>query len=234
MTTTEERPETFAEFKDSFSYGSRTDLLFKFLKGLPEKDSADLLQDLLQLIGETTDDGDPSRLFQRVYEAQHLSYSGPGFKASWEYDDAPFTPLKKPVSEARIGLLTSTGHFAAGDDPEPFGVEDMTQAEATDRVSEFGKAAPELSAIPVDTSLEKTRVRHAGYDIRAAVEDRNICMPIDRLLEFEDSGVIGELASPAYSFVGLTSQIRLLKEVLPGWVATIREQRWDAALLVPI
>jgi hypothetical protein len=33
--------ETFAEFKDSFSYGSRTDLAFKFLKRLSPEDAAD-------------------------------------------------------------------------------------------------------------------------------------------------------------------------------------------------
>jgi hypothetical protein len=40
-------PETFAEFKTSFSYGSRTDLNFKFLKGLPEAEAAQFFQDLL-------------------------------------------------------------------------------------------------------------------------------------------------------------------------------------------
>lgn len=34
--------ESFEEFKDSFSYGSRNDLTFKFLKRLPPDDAAEL------------------------------------------------------------------------------------------------------------------------------------------------------------------------------------------------
>jgi hypothetical protein len=40
-------PESFEGFKNSFSYGSRTDMNFKFLKNLSEEDAAQFFQDLL-------------------------------------------------------------------------------------------------------------------------------------------------------------------------------------------
>jgi len=102
------------------------------------------------------------------------------------------------------------------------------------RINEYGRAKPFLSAVPVDVPAEELCVHQPGYDIRAAVEDRNTVMPIDRLKELEAEGVIGEFASTAYSFIGLTSQIRLKKEQAPAWAEKVLAEGWDAAVLVPI
>ena len=39
--------ETFAEIKNSFSYGKRSDMNFKFLKSLSEEDAGQFFQELL-------------------------------------------------------------------------------------------------------------------------------------------------------------------------------------------
>ena len=54
----------------------------------------------------------------------------------------------------------------------------MTQEEASDRIGEFLKAEPSLSAIPFETPEENLRVRHGGYDIRSAQADPNVVFPI--------------------------------------------------------
>ena len=41
------KPESFEDFKKSFSYGSRTDLNFKFLAKLSDDQAAKFFQDLL-------------------------------------------------------------------------------------------------------------------------------------------------------------------------------------------
>ena len=46
-------PETFESFKNSFSYGSRTDLNFKFLKTLSDEEAADFFQELLWKLGDS-------------------------------------------------------------------------------------------------------------------------------------------------------------------------------------
>jgi hypothetical protein len=138
------------------------------------------------------------------------------------------------VSESRIALLTTTGHFAEGDDPKPFGLDNLTQEQATWMTGDFGKADPVLSEIPITTSRADTRVRHGGYDIRAAEADRNSSLPIDRMIELADEGVIGEFVNPAYSFVGLASQLRLRKEIGPAWAAKAKAAGAQAAVLVPI
>ena len=159
------------------------------------------------------------------------SYTNPG---SWTYEDAPFTPLAKPLAESRLALITSTGHFVVGEDPEPFGVKDMTQEEAVRRIGDFLKAEPTITAIPMDILRDKLRARHGGYDIRGVQADPNVAFPVDRLRELAHEGLIGELLPNAYSFVGAAAQLRTPNHAGPKWVDLLKAQDVDAALLVPV
>lgn len=227
--------ETFEEFKNSFSYGSRSDLTFKFLKKLSPELAGVALQEILEAIGDSFDTGDISELHDLVIRWQTAAYLPPAeAHRTYVYDDAPFTPLAKPLAESRLGLMTSSGHFAEGDDPKPFGVEAMTQAEAVERIGEFLREAPVLSEIPRDIEPDRLVVRHGGYDIRSAVIDHNVSLPRDALLAAANSGRIGELADPLYSFPGAASQGRLRKRVLPGWIDALHDAAIDVLLLVPV
>lgn len=225
--------ESLEEFKNSFNYGSRSDLAFKFLKRVSVEEAAEFLQELLQRLGDTIDDGAADRLVQIAYEYQVRAHTGPAGERSPQYEQSPFAAPQRPLSESRLGLVTSSGHFVEGDDPRPFGVESMTQEEATRRILDFIRAAPQLSVIPTDTPTHRLRVRHGGYDIRAAQKDPNVIFPLDRLRELQAAGRIGHLAERAYSFVGATAQQRLLRETGPEWVERFKRDRLDAVLLVP-
>jgi hypothetical protein len=110
----------------------------------------------------------------------------------------------------------------------------MTQKEAIERISEFIKAEPQLSSIPIDTPQEKLRVRHGGYDIRATQANSNVTIPLEILGELAQAGHIGELVPEAFSFVGACSQVRLHKQTGPQWVEMLQQQAIDIALLVPV
>jgi hypothetical protein len=138
------------------------------------------------------------------------------------------------MREARLGLLTSSGHFLTGQDPEPFGVPHMTQEEAVRRVSEFLKTEPELSPVPVDTPPADLQVRHGGYDIRGAQADPEVVLPLKTLRELENEGRFGSLHDPAYTFVGAAAQRRLLKGAGPKWVNMFQAAQLDGVLLVPV
>jgi hypothetical protein len=222
--------ETFSELKNSFSYGSRSDLSFKFFKGLSDEEAAVFIKDLFTKVVAAMESGDWQPVAEHIIEGQKLSYNKPG---SFAYDDAPFIPLPKPLAELKLGLLTSSGHFVDGDDPRPFGAENMTQVEAAMRISEFTKAAPTLSTIPMDTPPESLRVRHGGYDIRGAAADPHVVLPLAHLQTLAAAGDIGELAENAYSFVGATAQTPLLKNSAPQWARMLKQQGIEAMLLVP-
>ena len=234
MTDIEPDPkaETLEEFKNSFSYGARSDLTFKFLKSLSPEDAGEFFRQLLGEVGRSLDHGEAGPIHQLIFDWQVRGYerSGP----SHEYDTAPFVAPAKPVSESKVGVLTSSGHFPAWDDPNPFGVENMTQAEAEARISEFMRDTPTLSAIPIDIDPGDLRVRHGGYDVRSVSHDPDVAFPLQTLIALQAEGVIGELSSPMYSFTGATSQGRLRKQALPGWIDRVKGDGIDVLLLVPV
>jgi len=110
----------------------------------------------------------------------------------------------------------------------------MTQAEAVERIQDFMKETPVLSAISRDADVAELRVRHGGYDIRSAVVDHNVAFPRDALVAAAKSGRIGSVADVLYSFPGATSQGRLRRKALPGWIEMIRSLDIDVLILVPV
>jgi hypothetical protein len=168
--------ESFDEFRKSFSYGSRSDLSFKFLSHLTDDAAANFIQEILRLLGEAYDTGELEPLVRLAYEAKVEPYT-PKETSRWAYDDGPFTPLGKPLDRSRLLLVTSSGHFPAGHDPEPFGRNGMTQADAVRHIEGFLREAPILSRIPEETPASKLRVRHPGYDIRSTERDPNVTFP---------------------------------------------------------
>jgi hypothetical protein len=227
--------ETLRSFADAFFYGSRSNLDMKFLRDLDVAEVGEFIEGLLRHLSTTLDDGDAGPLVELVIEWQRRAYTAHlDGKAAFAYDDIPIATMARPLAESRVALLTSSGHFVAGHDPQPLGVVDMTQAEAERRVGEFLREAPSLSDIPVDTPSDQIRVRHGGYPVAAAVSDHNVNLPLDALRALEDEGVIGEVHHVARSFVGATSQLRLRDGVAPEWAEILRAEQVDAVLLVPV
>lgn len=229
--------ETIEELRRSFFYGSRSNLDVKFLKDLDDAEFGSFVEELLGAVSATIDDGDPIGVIDALYRWQIQAYAGHlGDPADFphRHDDTPIATLDRPLSEARVALMTSSGHFVEGDDPEPFGEPAMTQAEAEARIGEFLREAPSLSAIPIDTPADRLRVRHGGYPVSAAAADHQVVLPLGHLRDLAADGIIGEAASTAYSFVGATSQVRLRRDVGPAWAEQLRDDEVDAVLLVPV
>ena len=230
----DETTESFDDFKNSFAYGSRNDLSFKFLKRLDGSEAAEFLRLILNEVGELFDGASPDRLLDLAYQWQVDAYQPrPDEKRPFTYDDKPFAPLGQELADTTLGLVTSSGHFVADEDPAPFGVANMTQLEATERIDDFLRATPELTAIPRDTPAASLRVRHPGYDIRSVSRDPGVAFPQGLLAEAERDGLIGGLADDSYSFVGACAQGRIKREA-PGWVERWKAARIEGLLLVPV
>jgi len=227
--------ETFRDFKDSFFYGTRTDLLFKALADLRTERAAEFFRRLLQEIGNSFDTGQWQEIINLVYEMQIEGYGHEGReRGAWSYETAPFARLPRPLSESTVALLSSGGHFVDGDDPSPFGVEDMSQETAVSRIRDFLRAEPELAEIPVDTPARRLHVRHPGYDVRGAARDPEVVLPIGALRKAETDGRIGRLHPTAFSFVGAAAQVPLRDRVAPGWAGRFRDAGIEAVLMVPV
>jgi hypothetical protein len=164
MTDPEPAAETLEEFAQSLSYGERSDLSFKFLARLGGPRIGDSLAQMLEAIGALFDTGDPMDLIELATRLQAEGYQSRPLTERYRYDEGPFTRSERPVSESQIALLTSSGHFATGNDPQPLGAQAMTQVEAEERIypvrrtsSRFVTADTTFAALsPITTSHSRS------------------------------------------------------------------------------
>lgn len=94
----------------------------------------------------------------------------------------PWTPLKKPLAEATIALVTTGGVHLCTD--RPFNI-----------VSDSS-----YRKIPRAATAEQLCITHDRYDRRDAARDINLVFPLERLRELEQEGVIGRVTETQYSF----------------------------------
>jgi len=130
-------------------------------------------------------------------------------------DAAPWTPLKKPVAQCKLALMSSGG-ILYRDQPR------------------FHREDASYRRIPKQARREDLDIWHFGYPTKDAQSDPNCVFPIERLREFEAEGAIGELSDPAFSFMGgIYSARRVREELAPKMVEELRGARVDAFYIVP-
>ena len=136
---------------------------------------------------------------------------------AFEHDDAPFVALMKPLSEARLALVTTAGLHLRGD--EPFVNNDQS-----------------FRVIPSDTPARDILQSHTsiGFDRTAFMRDVNISFPVDRLNELVEQGAIGSLSTNYYSFMGaLRNPKQVEEETGPEVARLLIADGVDAVLLTP-
>ena len=136
-------------------------------------------------------------------------------------DPVPWTPLKKPLSDSRVAIISSAGFIQP--DQKPF--------DETIRGGDF--SFREISAdIPVTTLLDTHR--SDLYDHAGLRQDPNLAFPLDRLRELVKKERLGSLNQRHLSFMGsITAPGRLVKKTAPAEVRKLAEDGVDIALLMP-
>jgi len=138
------------------------------------------------------------------------------------FEDIPFTPLEKPLSQCRLGLVTTS---------------DIAVRSASGEREQFDKETlvGNVYSIPFDLSPEQLYSRNEHYDrYSTSLDDVNSYCPLTRLREFVAEGRIG---SPAPRFHGAyTSYSRrvTMERDAPEVLRRSREDGVDAVLLTPI
>jgi hypothetical protein len=154
---------------------------------------------------------DDSRGFATV-ERDHLRAKYlPAF--DWMAYDAP-SPRHLPavpLSQARVGLVDTSGAHVTGTPP----------------AGSSGRAM----MVPAGADITFT---HSGYDTAPATADHDVVHPTATLRRLADHQVIGEVAPTTVSVMGgvLIGQ-RIVDRAVPATVEVMREQRVDLVLLVP-
>lgn len=128
---------------------------------------------------------------------------------------APFTPARRALPMLNLALISSAGAYIDG-----------TPA--------FDESAPSFREIPIEIEREDLRYAARGYDPAAVQQDMNAEVPLERLLEFEHNGIIGQLNSVFWSFSGFNPDAaRFVDELVPSLLERIGRYEVQAALLVP-
>ena len=137
-------------------------------------------------------------------------------------DPVPWTPLKKPVAESRLVLISSAGIVTS--EQKPF-----------DNSIRGGDAS--FREIPSDvdvTNLVETH-RSDAFDHKGIRLDPNLAFPADRLQELSAAGVIGSLNHRYLSIMGsITAPGRLIKKTIPQVVPKLVDDQVEIALLIPV
>lgn len=129
----------------------------------------------------------------------------------------PWQPLRKPLSACRLGLIASGGIYVTG------------------QVAFHYKDDTSFRVIPTDVKTSDLRATHFAYDLTDARLDPNVVFPIDTLRGLVSEGVIGSLATSAYTFMGgIYSARRVGEELAPRLLERLRADGVDAVLLVPV
>ncbi len=105
----------------------------------------------------------------------------------------PWTPLTRPISQSKFGLITSGGLFHKGLE-HPF---DMKREK-----HEPTWGDPTYRNIPSNIKQSDVGASHLHINTQDVLDDINILLPIGRFKELEKDGLIGGLAQTAYSFMG--------------------------------
>lgn len=142
-----------------------------------------------------------------------------------KFDTIPWHPLSNPLSRCTVALL-STAAIARKDD-RPFDVQG--------EIDDPWWGDPSFRALPAQTSANDVELFHTHIDTRPAARDLNCVLPLDRLLEAQQQGIIGQVAATHYSIMGYILRPRvLLEETTPKIVEKLQREAVDAVALVPV
>jgi D-proline reductase (dithiol) PrdB len=136
----------------------------------------------------------------------------------------PFTPLAKPLSECTIALVSTAG--IARSDDRPF------DQEHERRDPWWGD--PSFRVIPLGTTEHDVRLYHMHIDPRFAQSDLDVVLPMRRLTELAQMGIVGQAAPRHYSLMGyILDPTVLVDETAPAIAERMRADGIDGAALVP-
>jgi D-proline reductase (dithiol) PrdB len=130
---------------------------------------------------------------------------------------APFTPARRALPMLNLALISSAGGYIDGTSAFEKNTVDLTYRE-----------------IPIEVESSDLRFVASGYDSAAVQQDANSQLPVERLLEFERNGIIGQLNPVFWSFSGAIEDASAVASDLAVKLAErLKRYEVQAALLIP-
>jgi D-proline reductase (dithiol) PrdB len=137
-------------------------------------------------------------------------------------DPIPFVPLRKPLTAAKLALVSTAGLTLPAQVPFDDGI----------RGGDW--SFREISQNAEVTSLRESH-RSQSFDHTGLREDPNLGLPLERLAELEREGAIGSVSHRHFSFMGsITAPGRLIARTAREVADALVEDEVDAVILIPI
>ena len=148
---------------------------------------------------------------------RHEGYDAPYRWAHFE--DVPFTPLRRPLAECRVGLVTTSEMVIQGEAP-PVADDDPLR---------------DPYWLPSDTPVARLYSRKTAYDrFATTLDDVDSYLPLTRLRELTTEGRIAGIAPRFQMAFSQYSQRKTLKVDAPMIEGWLREDRVDVAVLTAV
>src|SRR6195256_3805207 len=172
-------------------------------------------------LGFAPDDDAPLPYMARTREYyQAIGYTTPYRWA--HYVDAPFQPLRKPLGQSRVTIVTTAAPF------------DPTKG-AQGPGAKYNGGAKFYSVYDGDTSeSHDVRISHIAYDrLHTSADDSGPWFPRPQLQRLAAAGRIGEVAPRFFGAPTNRSHRVTIETDAPDILARCRDDKVDAAVLVP-
>ncbi len=138
-----------------------------------------------------------------------------------ESESVPWTPLRKPLRDCKMALITTGGVHLRTD--KPF---DMTDPDGD----------PSYREIPSTVQPDELTITHDYYNHDDADKDINLVFPIEILREAQDAGWIAESAQTFYGLMGHVDKAHvktLMERTAKAIARQLKQEEVDAVFLVP-
>ena len=173
------------------------------------------------LLGFAPDDDAPIPYMARTREY----YAAIGYTTPYRwahYVNAPFQPLRKPLSQARVALITTAAPFDPAKGDQGPG-------------AKYNGGAKFYTVYDGDTSKpHDVRISHIAYDrVHTTADDSGTWFPLPQMLLLAREGKIGEVAPRFFGAPTNRSQRVTIETDAPEILARCRADGVDAAVLVP-
>jgi hypothetical protein len=138
------------------------------------------------------------------------------------YVDAPFQPLRRPLSRSRVTIITTAAPFDPAKGDQGPG-------------AKYNGGAKFFSIYDGDSSTtHDLRISHIAYDrVHTSAEDSGTWFPLPQLKQLAREGRIGEVAPRFFGAPTNRSHRVTIETDAPEILARCRADRVDAAVLVP-
>ncbi|NOX52407.1 MAG: hypothetical protein GXP16_18025 [Gammaproteobacteria bacterium] len=151
-------------------------------------------------------------------------YAAQGYSAyAWaNFEDAPFAPMRKPLAQSKLALITTAAPFREDLDDQGPGAKYNAEAKFFEVFTSPINPTPDL------------RISHIGYDrLHCLAQDPKTWLPVEALVEAEKAGLVGEFAKQIIGVPTNRSQSTTIKQDAPQAFEHCQQLAVDAVLLVP-